>query len=61
MQGMSSVEVKRLKEWLDRQLSIAIENSAGRGDTVGYIFTGKADAYSQIIDWLEVHTEDMND
>ena len=57
MQEMSSVEVKRLKEWLDRQLSVAIENSAGREGPVGYIYTGKADAYSQIIDWLEVHTE----
>ena len=56
MQEMSIVEVKRLKEWLDRQLSVAIENAAGREDTVGYIYTGKADAYSQIIDWLEVHT-----
>lgn len=61
MRELNKKEIGQLKEWLDRQLSVAIEMAAGREDEVGAVFVGKADAYSQVIDWLDIHTEDEED
>ena len=61
MRELNKKEIGQLKEWLDRQLSVAIEKAAGREDEVGAVFVGKADAYSQVIDWLDIHTEEEED
>lgn len=61
MRELNKKEIGQLKEWLDRQLSVAIETAARREDEVGAMFVGKADAYSQVIDWLDIHTEDEED
>lgn len=61
MRELNKKEIGQLKEWLDRQRSVAIETAAGREDEVGAVFVGKADAYSQVIDWLDIHTEDEED
>lgn len=61
MRELNKKEIGQLKEWLDHQLSVAIETAARREDEVGAMFVGKADAYSQVIDWLDIHTEDEED